>query len=83
MSSTVGERRRIVGVAGGGGTGAALRGNVETNVLRKRDLSDNKGVEFGAMNWVIRIRRQGRVVVRARLRKPSVAVIMVMVVPVD
>jgi len=43
MSSTVGERRKIAGVADGDGTGAALRGSVEANVL-ERDLSDSRGI---------------------------------------
>jgi hypothetical protein len=45
MSSTVGERRRIAGVAGGVGAGAALRGCVETKVLRvpEKGLSHRGG----------------------------------------
>lgn len=42
MSSTVGQRRKIAGVASVG-EGAALRGCVETKVLREKGLSDKDG----------------------------------------
>jgi hypothetical protein len=48
MSSTVGERRRTAWVAVGVGAGAALRGRVETNVLRGGNLWNcGTGHEFG------------------------------------
>lgn len=78
MSSAVGERRRRAWVAVGVGAGAALCGRVDTNVLRRGNLSKcGTGHEIGVAKWATSRRRQGAMRVRRDEWRIRVVVVVV------